>query len=129
MSCVGISRDEYAYFYATSQGAVSLNADPEFYESVYAKTSLGVSVASIVFMGILAGFFCRYQKLPSSTEEFITARGTQGLWLIAYSYFATSLGSWLLTLPASYAFLYSLYLPQLSFFFFLPNSSKKELVY
>eukprot|EP00960_Hanusia_phi_P071804 767635-Hanusia_phi.AAC.2 len=38
-----------------------------------------------------------------TSEGFITARKTQGMWRIAWSFYAGSVGSWVITTTASYA--------------------------
>ena len=39
----------------------------------------------------------------SSAEGFVTARGTQGCWRLAWSLFAGAMGAWAVTGPAAYA--------------------------
>jgi len=39
----------------------------------------------------------------SEAQGFVTARGTQGRWRLAWSFFAGSMGAWAVTGPAAYA--------------------------
>lgn len=41
--------------------------------------------------------------MDGTTDAFITAKGTQGVWRIAWSFFASAMGSWVITSPANYA--------------------------
>ncbi len=43
------------------------------------------------------------QAAEGTTDAFITAKGTQGVWRIAWSFFASAMGSWVITAPANYA--------------------------
>jgi Na+/proline symporter len=40
---------------------------------------------------------------PDPTEVFITARKTQGMWRVGWSFFAGSVGAWVIVTPSSYA--------------------------
>eukprot|EP00122_Pirum_gemmata_P005223 Pgem_evm1s4767 len=41
---------------------------------------------------------------PKTAEEFITARRTQPKWIIAFSFYASAIGAWVMSGPATYAF-------------------------
>jgi SSS family solute:Na+ symporter len=45
----------------------------------------------------------RREKAMGTTEGFLTARGTMGMWKVAWSFFATAVGAWCITSPASFA--------------------------
>lgn len=43
------------------------------------------------------------QKRDPTAEEFMTARGTANKWKIGWSFFASAVGAWCITSPASFA--------------------------
>lgn len=45
----------------------------------------------------------RARGLEGTAEDFITARNSAGVWLLAFSLFATAMGSWATSAPANYA--------------------------
>ena len=42
------------------------------------------------------------ENVESSVEDFVTARGSQSKWNLAFSFYAGCIGSWIVTMPASY---------------------------
>jgi hypothetical protein len=43
------------------------------------------------------------QAAAGTSDAFVTAKGTQGVWRIAWSFFASAMGSWVITAPANFA--------------------------
>lgn len=42
-------------------------------------------------------------NFPNSATDFITAKGSAGLWMLSCSFYAGAMGSWVVTAPANYA--------------------------
>ena len=69
-----------------------------------------ISIPVMVAFALLACIYTAFwgvQSLASNdgkaTENFITARKSQGKWRIGWSFFAGSMGAWVIVSPASYA--------------------------
>ena len=64
-------------------------------------------VAIAIYAIIYTKFFTQKNEnvkhVLETSEGFITARKTQGMWRIAWSFYAGSVGSWVITSTASYA--------------------------
>jgi Na+/proline symporter len=57
---------------------------------------------AIAAFAIFYTFFSR-KRLSKTTENFITARGSQPWWRIGWSFYAGAVGCWAVVAPASYA--------------------------
>jgi len=78
-----------------------------FSDSTAAKTALSLSVLTIVGFGVYCLAYTRIAlkgNVVKDVEEFITARGSSSKWLIAWSFFGSSVGSWVIAAVADYAF-------------------------
>ncbi|GAX81943.1 hypothetical protein CEUSTIGMA_g9371.t1 [Chlamydomonas eustigma] len=80
---------------------------PPYDSSKWVAIAYSVCVFCVVSLGVYA--MLRYtmwmmkRKRDESVEEFCTAKGSQGKWRIAYSFFASSVGAWCISAPASFA--------------------------
>ena len=69
----------------------------------------GISVPVMVGFAMLAAIYTKVigskieMATKNETEGFITARKTQGMWRIGWSFFAGSVGAWVIVSPSSYA--------------------------
>lgn len=83
----------------------SWEVDPEFGESSAAKAAVALSViVSILFGVYVLWYYQTYHKRRVTNEEFVTAKDSAGRWSIAWSFYASAVGSWVLTGPADLAF-------------------------
>jgi hypothetical protein len=63
----------------------------------------GFAVYSVVFTYLEKRKAAAEGKAGFSAEEFVTARGSANLSQIAWSFYASSVGAWVIVTPASYA--------------------------
>lgn len=78
-----------------------------FSESAAAKTALALSVLTIVGFGVYCVIYTGISlkgSVAKDYEEFITARGSSSKWKIAWSFFGSAVGSWVVAAVADYAF-------------------------
>jgi hypothetical protein len=80
--------------------AAVLTTEPKWLIASYTTTIVAV-VAFALFALIYTRVFGKGKN--ATTEEFITARHSQGKWRIAWSFFAGAVGAWVIVSPASYA--------------------------
>eukprot|EP00842_Homolaphlyctis_polyrhiza_P005649 jgi/Hompol1/6085/HPOL_000616-RA len=69
-----------------------------------ATAGIALGVIAILIFGAAAVFFSfwRTDQSKVSTEYFLTARNTQPLHRVAWSFFAAAMGAWTLYAPASF---------------------------
>eukprot|EP00798_Chlamydomonas_sp_ICE-L_P029076 gene29076-32284_t len=79
--------------------------------AVYVTYRQIISYCTCVFAVVLISLYAVYvtyrqarmRHKDMTTEEFCTARGTQGTWRIAYAFFGSAVGAWVITSPSSFA--------------------------
>mmetsp|Transcript_18999 Transcript_18999/g.31074 ORF Transcript_18999/g.31074 Transcript_18999/m.31074 type:complete len:534 (+) Transcript_18999:429-2030(+) len=78
----------------------------DFQDSPYAQAALGLSVVVVIAFGVYAFAYAKFNKIKAveTNEEFVTARGTSSMWYVAWSFYASAIGSWVISGPADYAF-------------------------
>jgi Na+/proline symporter len=73
----------------------------------YIGLCYGLSVPLVVAFGVYAvaygRWFQSHRMAIKDTEAFTTARGTQSLWRIGWSFFCGAVGAWALVTPANFA--------------------------
>ena len=101
-------------------GAMALEAQPWFAGNAYAAWATALVVLAIVAFGALALGFARRERAArggagagvgeagagaaGAGEFYFTARGSKGKWLIAWSFYASAVGSWVIAAVPDFAF-------------------------
>ncbi|KAF6255134.1 hypothetical protein COO60DRAFT_1536931 [Scenedesmus sp. NREL 46B-D3] len=62
-----------------------------------------VAVAFATYAFVYGAWWNRKMAGKQSTEDFITARGTQNVWRIGWSFYAGAVGAWVIVAPSQYA--------------------------
>ncbi|MEW5319668.1 MAG: hypothetical protein WDW38_010808 [Sanguina aurantia] len=81
------------------------NPELDYLHHKFLIISYVTCVFAVVLFAVYAAvrYFLRVDMLLVTSEAFITARGTQNGWRIGYSFFATAVGAWCITGPATFA--------------------------
>lgn len=59
-----------------------------------------VAVAFATYAFTYGYYWIRKMAGQQSTEDFITARGTQSIWRIGWSFYAGAVGAWVIVAPS-----------------------------
>lgn len=71
--------------------------------STLAIASLCICIPLIIIFGLIALYISKHSTIDTSTEFFLTAKNSQSLWRLTWSFYAASVGAWVLFAPASFA--------------------------
>lgn len=73
------------------------------YVAVCYAVGLFIVVSFAAYAVAYGAWFQKRQKKIQDTESFLTARGTQSLWRIGWSFFCGAVGAWAVVTPATFA--------------------------
>jgi hypothetical protein len=59
-----------------------------------------VAVVFATYAFVYGSWWTRKMAGKQSTEDFITARGTQNIWRIGWSFYAGAVGAWVIVAPS-----------------------------
>jgi hypothetical protein len=59
-----------------------------------------VAVVFAIYAFVYGSWWTRRMAGKQSTEDFITARGTQNIWRIGWSFYAGAVGAWVIVAPS-----------------------------